>query len=230
MTTLRLASFNIHACIGTDGQFDPFRTARVIQELDADIVALQEVEHHRVNDLDLLEFLAQQTGMSALAGPTMLRETRHYGNAILTRLPIAAHQLIDLSHAKYEPRGALAVCFDVSGNSLWVFATHLGLKPAERRYQVREILRQFEAKQADITVLLGDLNEWFLWGRPLRWLHRYFDSTPHCRSFPSRWPLFALDRIWAQPRNALRSVSAHRSALSKVASDHLPVIAELALP
>lgn len=230
MTTLRLATFNIHACIGTDGQFDPFRTARVLQELDADVVALQEVEHHRVNNLDLLDFLAQYTGMTALAGPTMLRDTRHYGNALLTRLPIASHQLIDLSHATYEPRGALAVRFDLSGKSVLVFATHLGLKPVERRYQVRQILGQFESQHADITVLLGDLNEWFLWGRPLRWLHRYFDSTPHCRSFPSRWPLFALDRIWAQPRKALKSVSAHRTNLSRVASDHLPVIAELTLP
>lgn len=229
MSNLRLATYNLHACIGTDGHFDPFRTAKVIQQLDADIVALQEVEHHRVNDLDLLDFLGQQTAMTALAGPTMLRDTRHYGNAILTRLPITSHQLLDLSLAPYEPRGALEVMFSVSGKRLRVFATHFGLKPAERRYQVRELIRQCMTSTSDITVLVGDLNEWFLWGRPLRWLQHYFDSTPHCRSFPSRYPLFALDRIWTRPRSALQAVASYRSALASQASDHLPVVAEICL-
>lgn len=227
MSSLRLATYNLHACIGTDGHFDPFRTAQVIQQLDADIIALQEVEHHRVNDLDLLDFLGQQTGMTALAGPTMLRDTRHYGNAILTRLPITAHQLIDLSLESFEPRGALQVTFTLSGKTVRVFATHLGLKPAERRYQVKEIIRHCEQGSTDFTLLMGDINEWFLWGRPLRWLHRYFESAPHCRSFPSSYPLFALDRIWARPRSALLSIDVFRSTLSRLASDHLPVVAEI---
>lgn len=225
MIRLKLASYNIHAAIGTDGHFDPFRIAEVIREVDADIIALQEVEHHRVNDLDLLDFLAQETGMTGLAGPTMLRESRHYGNAVLTRLPIAAHRLIDLSLESHEPRGALAIEFDHRGRHLLVYATHLGLKPVERRFQVKSILAEFEQRQADTTVLMGDLNEWFLWGRPLRWLHQYFDTTPACRSFPSFWPLLSLDRIWVQPRRHLQAVAAHRSPLARKASDHLPVTA-----
>lgn len=227
---IKLASYNIHACIGTDGHFDPFRIARVINELDADVVALQEVEHHRVNDLDLLDFLAQQTQMTGLAGPTMLRQTRHYGNAILTRLPITHHRLIDLSLTPYEPRGVLQVHFRYGAHDLLVYATHLGLKPVERRYQVRRILSEFERQEADITVLLGDLNEWFLWGRPLRWLRRYFTPTPACRSFPSGWPVLKLDRIWVQPRTSLHSVRAHHSSQAKLASDHLPITAQLRLP
>ncbi|WP_292441182.1 endonuclease/exonuclease/phosphatase family protein [Methylophaga sp.] len=225
MIRLKLASYNIHAAVGTDGHFDPFRIAEVVREVDADIIALQEVEHHRVNDLDLLDFLAQQTNMTALAGPTMLRESRDYGNAILSRLPIVSHRLIDLSLEPHEPRGALQVQFDYQGHRLLVYATHLGLKPVERRHQVKNILAEFEQQQADTTVLMGDLNEWFLWGRPLRWLHRYFDTTPACRSFPSTWPVLTLDRIWVQPRRHLIAVAAHRSALARKASDHLPVTA-----
>lgn len=227
---LKLASYNIHACIGTDGHFDPFRIARVIEELDADVVAFQEVEHHRVNDLDLLDFLAQQTQMTGLAGPTMLRQTRHYGNAILSRLPITSHRMIDLSLSPYEPRGALQVHFRHAAHDLLIYATHLGLKPVERRYQVRRILREFEQQEADITVLLGDLNEWFLWGRPLRWLKHFFTATPACRSFPSGWPVLKLDRIWVQPRSSLHKVRAHDSSLAKKASDHLPITAQLRLP
>lgn len=224
---LTLASYNLHACIGTDGHFDPLRIVEVIRELDADIIALQEVEHHDVNNMDLLDFLAQQSGMYALAGPTMLRETRHYGNAILSRHPLTAYELIDLSLGSFEPRGAIKATVEVGEHKLLVFATHLGLKPAERRYQVQKILSLFEHEHADTTVLMGDLNEWFLWGRPLRWLKAYFETTPACKSFPSFMPVFALDRIWVQPRHHLINMSVHRTVLSRVASDHLPVIARV---
>jgi len=220
---LKLASYNIHACIGTDGLFDPFRIAAVINELDADVIALQEVEHHLVNDIDLLDFLAQQTGMFGLAGPTMLRESRHYGNAILSRLTPDSHQLIDLSLEENEPRGVIQLSLNIDHHRLLVYATHLGLKPVERRYQVQKILSLFETETADTTVLMGDLNEWFLWGRPLRWLKAYFDVTPAINSFPSAWPLLSLDRIWVQPRQSLLEVQVHKTALARKASDHLPV-------
>jgi len=226
---LKLATYNIHACIGTDGHFDPFRIAAVINELDADVIALQEVEHHLVNDLDLLDFLAQQTGMIGLAGPTMSRETRHYGNAVLTRERVSAHQLIDVSHENHEPRGVIQITINHNDQPIKVYATHLGLKPAERRYQVQKLLTLFESEAAATTVLMGDLNEWFLWGRPLRWLKSYFSVTPARSSFPSYWPFLALDRIWVNPRRHLLKVSIHHSANAKKASDHLPVIAEISL-
>lgn len=224
---LKLASYNIHACIGTDGHFDPFRIAAVINELDADIVALQEVEHHRVNDVDLLDFLAQQTGMIGLAGPTMFRESRHYGNAILTRPTPSSHQLIDVSLEQNEPRGVIQLSLSIDNHRLLVYATHLGLKPVERRYQVQKILSLFETQTADTTVLMGDLNEWFLWGRPLRWLKAYFDVTPAINSFPSSWPILALDRIWVHPRHHLLKVTVHKTVLAKKASDHLPITAKI---
>jgi endonuclease/exonuclease/phosphatase family metal-dependent hydrolase len=226
---LKFATYNIHACIGTDGHFDPFRIASVINELDADVIALQEVEHHLVNDVDLLDFLAQQTDMIGLAGPTMFRETRHYGNAILTRAPVSAHKLIDVSLQDHEPRGVIQVTLNYDNQLITVYATHLGLKPAERRYQVQKLLALFESETAGITVLVGDLNEWFLWGRPLRWLKSFFSVTPSRPSFPSYWPFLALDWIWVSPRQHLLKVSVHQSELAKKASDHLPVIAEISL-
>ena len=78
---MRLATYNIHACIGADGRYDPDRVVRVLLELNADVVALQEVEQHAVGDMDLLQFLAAKTGYQAVAGPTLLRDTRDYGNA-----------------------------------------------------------------------------------------------------------------------------------------------------
>jgi len=220
---LTLATYNIHACIGTNGRFEPERTVHVLRELNADVVALQEVEHHDVDGHDLLDYLAVKTGFTAIAGPTLLRETRHYGNAILTKLPILTVNRIDLTLPGHEAREALDVTLDGNGRHVQVVATHLGLKPWERRQQVRQLLKLFEIGPANIYVLMGDLNEWFLWGRPLRWLHAHFKRTPHRATFPARWPLMALDRLWVHPRRRLARMEVRGSAIARVASDHLPL-------
>lgn len=226
---LTLASYNIHACIGTDGRFDPDRIVRVLQELNADVVALQEVEHHDVDGYDLLDYLAEKTGLTAIAGPTLKRETRHYGNAILTRLPILAVNRVDLTLPGREARGAIDVTLDGNERRVQVVATHLGLRPWERRQQVRRLLELFEIGLTDIYVLMGDLNEWFLWGRPVRWLHAHFKHAPHPPTFPSRRPFMALDRMWVHPRRRLTKLEAHASGLARTASDHLPLKAIIQL-
>ena len=224
---LKAASYNIHACIGIDGRFDPARIAAVIREIDADIIALQEVEHHLLDNEDLLDYLARTTGYQAVAGPTLMRETRHYGNALLTRLPVIQSQSRDISVEPYEPRAVIEAQIQAADKTLTVMATHLGLWPAERRMQVRQLLLLLEQQNTDMTLLLGDLNEWFLWGRPLRWLHKFFRSSRHIRTFPANFPLFSLDRIWVSPERALQHIYSHRSQLSRAASDHLPIVTHL---
>jgi endonuclease/exonuclease/phosphatase family metal-dependent hydrolase len=224
---ITLATYNIHACVGVDRRFDPERIVQVMKELDVDVAALQEVEHHVIDDIDLLDYLAEKTGLTAIAGPTLLRETRDYGNALLTRLPVVTVNRIDLSLPRREPRGALEVMHDWRGLRMRVVATHLGLRPGERRQQVRRLLTRFESGFDDFSVLLGDLNEWLLWGRPLRWLRRHFDPTPHPPTYPAPFPLVALDRIWVHPRTALTAIGIHDSPLARMASDHLPLKAEL---
>jgi endonuclease/exonuclease/phosphatase family metal-dependent hydrolase len=112
---------------------------------------------------------------------------------------------------------------------LRVVATHLGLRPAERREQVERILRLFSWKEDDRAVLMGDLNEWFLWGRPLRHLHRFFDETPALPTFPSSHPILSLDRMWAHPGTILKKLEVHKTPLARAASDHLPLVATLEL-
>lgn len=220
---ITLATYNIHAGIGTDGEFDADRIVRVLQEMNADVVALQEIEHHSVEGIDMLDYLAEKTGFYAIAGPTLLRQSRDYGNALLTRLPVLALNRIDLSLSGREPRGAIDVVLDWNGQRLQVVVTHLGLNPWERREQVQQLLEVFDTHSADVSLLMGDLNEWFLWGRVLRWLHAHFESTPHFATFPSRWPLFALDRLWVKPRTMLDSMGVHNTPLARIASDHLPL-------
>jgi len=224
---ISLASYNIHGCIGRDGRYDRGRILDVLRELRADVFALQEVETVR-GGLDLLSYLAEGTGTTALAGPTLTLAEGHFGNALLTRFPIGNIERVDLTYHRREPRGALGADLDCGGGvKLRAVVTHLGLGPRERRFQVRRLLKLFRMPRDWPAVLMGDLNEWLLWGRPLRWLHAYFDRSPAVATFPARLPLFALDRILVHPQGGLASVTVHASRAARIASDHLPLKAQL---
>lgn len=224
MNTLKVGTYNIHGCIGKDRRYDPERIAAVLRELDCDILALQELLWNTEEALHLLERLARSLGYLSVAGPTLLGRSGHYGNALLTRLSIDRVHRLDLSVPSREPRGALDVVLEATGSRVRVIATHLGLHPSERRTQVRRLLAGLEGSDTDMpAVLMGDINEWFLWGRPLRWLHRRFSRTPAPATYPAAFPLLALDRIWVHPRHRLVSLRTHRSPLARLASDHLPL-------
>lgn len=228
---LRISSYNIHRCVGRDGRSDPARVARVIAELGCDIVGLQEVDNlsdgqHASMQLD---YLARATSMSPLAGHTIIRHEGSFGNAILTRRAVLDVRRHDLSYGSREPRGALDVDLQVEREVVRVIVTHLGLRPAERRFQVRRMLRLLhDIPAGQKVIVLGDINEWLPLGRPLRWLHGLLGHSPAERSFPSGLPLFALDRVWVRPRHTLLAFAAHHSPLARVASDHLPVKAIVA--
>jgi endonuclease/exonuclease/phosphatase family metal-dependent hydrolase len=226
---LSVASYNIHRCVGVDGRCDPLRIAQVIRELDADIVGLQEV-HSRVTDDEQahqLDFLADATGLHAIPGHTLYHHDGHYGNALLTNAPILVVRPFDLSVPGREPRGGIDAKINIAGENLRVIVTHLGLWPAERRLQVKRLLPILAEEPTRLIVMLGDINEWQPRARSLRWLQTYFGDAPAPRTFPTRLPLFALDRIWAKPREALLRVHVSTSPLARLASDHLPVTATI---
>jgi endonuclease/exonuclease/phosphatase family metal-dependent hydrolase len=226
---VRVGSYNIHRCIGRDGRSDPARVANVLREIDCDLIGLQEVDNSPgpTPTSPQVEYLASSLRMESAAGLRLVRHMGHYGNALLTRHRILEVRRHDLSLPRREPRGAIDVDVEIGGVKSRVLVTHLGLLPGERRHQMQRILAiASETPPDEPLVLLGDINEWLPLGRPLRWLHALFGQPPYARSYPASCPLFALDRIWARPRGSLRSVRAHRSALARAASDHLPVVGE----
>ncbi|WP_444511833.1 endonuclease/exonuclease/phosphatase family protein [Pandoraea commovens] len=228
---MSVASYNVHGCVGTDRVHSPDRIAQVLDEIDADIVALQEIEAS-ATDVGTLARLAAARDMHFIPGPTLRRGAQDYGNAIMTRFAPVAVRHIDLSVAGREPRAAIDATLaweDAYGREtqLRVIATHLGLRPGERREQVQRLLECLANQPGAATVLMGDVNEWCLWGRPLRWLHRFFERAPHVATFPSRWPILALDRIWTSPRAHLGTVRSHATPLARRASDHLPLVSVL---
>jgi endonuclease/exonuclease/phosphatase family metal-dependent hydrolase len=221
-----VASYNGHRFVGTDGARDVKRVAEVVHALEADVVALQEVAFEGDSE-DPMELLDAVPGYHAFAAPILRGDGVRHGNVVLSRLPIAAGRRICLDFETREPRTAVDLRLRTAGQPLRIVATHLGLRPTERRFQVRLILHHVEGDERSVTVLLGDFNEWFLAGRPLRWLHRRFGPSRAIATFPSWLPVFALDRVWVSPKGALQRCRAHSSLLTRVASDHLPVVAEL---
>ncbi|HVY37579.1 MAG TPA: endonuclease/exonuclease/phosphatase family protein [Polyangia bacterium] len=229
---LRVASYNIHQCVGTDRRRDPARVAAVLREIDADVIGLQEVDARpgAATDSMQMQYLASALGLHAVAGPTIVRHDGHYGNALLSRRPVLDVRRVELTVYRREPRAAIDADVDVDGTAVRVIVTHLGLLPGERRIQVQRLLDVLAGHDGGTTVLCGDINEWFAVGRPLRWLNARLGRAAAVRTFPTPWPVFALDRLWVSPRAAAATVRAHVTPTSRVASDHLPLVADIVLP
>jgi endonuclease/exonuclease/phosphatase family metal-dependent hydrolase len=224
---LRIATWNIHDAVGGDRRRDVARVARVIGTLGAPLVALQEVSSAGPDGACDVEALGRQNGLAWSSVTTRGFGDWKHGNALLSALPIDQVRTHDLSVPRREPRAALEVVVRWGARRVRVVVTHLGLRAGERRQQVRRLLSLVGEDGAEATVLLGDINEWWLWGRPLRWLDRRFGRSPALRTFPAHAPLLSLDRVWVHPREALDRVTVMRTAAARAASDHLPVVASL---
>ncbi|MEO7324996.1 MAG: endonuclease/exonuclease/phosphatase family protein [Dokdonella sp.] len=222
---MRVATWNMHGGVGLDGRFDPGRIARVIGELDADVVALQEI--HSRNGFDLRALLQTLGFAHVTVMPTFLKRGSEFGNAVLSRWPpreVATHAL---DVGQREPRSAIDLLIDHGSGTLRIVATHLGLRSAERSVQVARILDQFDTAAMPPTVLLGDFNAWR--ARSLRDIDARFRMSTAPRTFPSPLPVVAFDRIWVSPAGACRDLRTHVSRTARIASDHLPLVATIEL-
>ena len=230
---LAVASYNVHKCIGLDRRRDPVRTARVIAELDADIVALQEADRRFGDRAGLLDLAAlhEASGLEPVPLDQVGPAHGWHGNILLTRNALV-ETVRPLRLPGLEPRGALMVDLIHRGRPLRVIAAHLGLLRASRLLQSQALLTALgTGDDGRSTLLMGDLNEWRTSRRsslaPLAARKTVQAGVP---SFPAQFPVLALDRIMTSPCAELLHVGSHDSPLARVASDHLPVKAWLRLP
>jgi endonuclease/exonuclease/phosphatase family metal-dependent hydrolase len=226
---LRVATYNIHACVGTDGRHDPDRVASVVAELDADIVALQEFTYPASVAIEsrMPVTLTMLDRYECVLGPTRRTVTECFGNALFTRHPVVDVQRVDLSMESRESRGALAASLEIRGTVVHVLAAHLGLRVHERRFQVRQILEYLESVRHTLVVVLGDFNDWLPGRSVVHVLDDRLGRPPRPASFPVCWPIVALDRIWVSPIRALRGIFTHTTPAARLASDHFPVVADI---
>ncbi|MBI1357865.1 MAG: endonuclease [Acidobacteria bacterium] len=243
---LRLMSYNIHRAIGLDRRFRLDRVGEIIAHHDPDIVLLQEVDDGapRSRHLDLAHELAELLGYAhkAVGHNVSLRKGR-YGNATLSRYPIERERNIDLTIDTRKRRGCQHTTIEIekpgaNPHRLEVFNLHLGLSAQERARQVGELAKSKEFRdlsESEACVVGGDFNDWRSLLHPTFADVLGFHSVTHepgshvskLRTFPSFSPRGGLDRLYY--RGPLRLISAATSQViaARVASDHLPLIAEL---
>ncbi len=228
---LRIATYNVHECTGVDFWRDPERIAAVIRSLDADIVALQEVlSGPGAAPSSQVRFLAEKTGMyMAVAGPTISKADGQFGNALLSRFPIAKARLHDISVGAFEPRGIIDADIEVGDLTVRVLATHFGQWPMEGKRQAPRLLEILGQNPALPVIVMGDMNGWVPGNRALRRLEERLGKPAAGRTYPAPFPLLSLDRIWFLPAGHRLVVEAPGSPLAGIASDHLPMVATVSL-
>ena len=238
---VRVATYNTHKCRGIDGRIRPERIVEVLREIDADIVALQEVccWEGRRRVVNQARYITEELGLHAELGENRWYRGGPYGNLLLSRLPIHHARNHDLSVLGRERRGCLRTDIRLADNSvLHLFNVHLGTALFERRIQTRELSRRqifTDPQLRGRRIILGDFNEWTR-DLPSEYLAQHFDSAnsrmedPRSRTFPGFLPFLALDYIYFDRGMQVQNVMVHRSRMALRASDHLPLVAEFSLP
>lgn len=235
----RIATYNIHKCKGLDFRTSPQRIADVLREINADIVALQEVVSHenRAAKENQAKFIAERLGFEYRIGENRQHLGGIYGNVILSRFPVTEDNNFDITIGKYEPRGCQHVDVEVMPQALiHVYNIHMGTSFLERRKQVKRLLDDEILSRVHRAprILLGDFNE-YTNGLASKLLREHFSSADvreyfkFKRTYPGIFPFLHLDHIYYDEHLKIENAFVHRSRLALVASDHLPLVADFML-
>ena len=230
---LRLVSWNVHGCVGTDRRFEPHRTADLLGALRPDIALLQEVGDNKGihPPVDQAATLANHLGLTCAVGITLKHSHHGYGNATLTRFPVLDSESLDLSVFGRERRICLRVVVGRDGFRLTTLNVHLGLAPGERRRQLKQLLPLVDGR--DRVVMAGDFNDFPPGPVTFTLRDRMRDVSLDLReraTFPSRIPFLRLDRVYLSLDVAYADARVVRSPELRVASDHLPLVVDLEVP
>jgi len=229
MTRLRVVTYNVHKCRGMDGRVSAIRIANVLRELDADIIALQEVLDQQA------EAISHELAMPFELGENRRHHGCAYGNVLMTLWPVRETHNYDLSVRGREERGCLRADILVNGGTLLhVFNVHLGTSPFERRKQGPRLIAPELLSHTDLQaprLVMGDFNEWTT-GLATRLLRKHLESADirahlnRSRTYPGILPFFHLDHIYYDPALRLDRLRLIRTPKTLIASDHLPLVAD----
>jgi endonuclease/exonuclease/phosphatase family metal-dependent hydrolase len=238
---VRLLTYNVHRCVGVDRRLDVDRIAAVIAEHEPDIVCLQELDvgRARTGGVDQSRAIADRLSMAVRFHAAMRIEAEEYGDAILTRWPERLIRVGALPTVRgvpgLEPRGALWVRIEIEGVELNVINTHLGLVPREQRLQAAALVGKDWLGHPECvgpTLLAGDFNATSITrpyqtiARKLADCQRQLGLRPSVKTFPSGFPAIRIDHVFVTPDVRITGVKAPFSPLSRMASDHLPLVVD----
>lgn len=223
---VRVMTWNIHNGVGLGRRRDLDRVAALVERHDPDILALQEVGSRTRMRAPGGTFrtLAERLGPHATESRLVTAPDGDYGHMLISRWPIVTSACHDISFPRREPRAVIAAVTRTPFGPLNVLSAHLGLSLRERHHQA-DLLTDLAMKAGGPAVMLGDFNDWIFWGRVQNALARAMPGRSRIPSFPALLPLLPLDRIYCRPEGLLRKSWTDRRAV--MASDHLPVIADL---
>jgi endonuclease/exonuclease/phosphatase family metal-dependent hydrolase len=235
--TIRIVTYNIHKCRGLDGRTRPERIAAVLATINADIIALQEVVGASPLKPGQAAEIGAALGMGWVMAPTRHLRNALYGNVVLSRFPVTHHQQYDLSWKTCEPRLAQRVDLAIDGTDvLHFYNVHLGTALLERRDQARRLASVVHDRRVPgPKIVLGDFNEWArgLATDVLAEKLQSIDLRQHLhrkRTYPGFFPLVHLDHIYYEgARVEIGKVWLPKDRMAMMASDHLPLVADLTL-
>jgi endonuclease/exonuclease/phosphatase family metal-dependent hydrolase len=231
---LRIATYNIHRCRGMDRRTMPQRIAEVIREMDADVVALQEVIGAGPSGAGQAAEIGAAVGMGWVMHPVRQLRGHAFGNVVLSRFPIVHHGHYELTWRTCEERACQRVDVDLGESCrLHVYNVHLGTAVLERRYQAGRLAAfVHDHRIKGPKVILGDFNEWMrgLATKTLSALFKSIDIVEHLRrrrTYPGLFPVLHLDHIYYEGDVTVRDLKLIRTRKALMASDHLPLVADL---
>lgn len=237
---IRVATYNIHKCKGLDQRTSPERIAAVIDKLNADVIALQEildVRNGRPEFDQARRIEAKLNGYEPCFGENRQLHGGRYGNLTLSRLPLRVCENYDVTWRHRERRGCLRSDIELpNGIVLHLFNVHLGTSFTERRHQAKRLLSDEVLNRRDYSgprIVVGDFNEWTK-GLASQLMGRVFEvakpKTFLRRTYPGVLPILHLDHFYYDKQLRFKSFHVHRNRTTLVASDHLPMVAEFELP
>lgn len=231
-------TYNVHSCICRNGRVSPLQIVRVIEQHNADIIALQELDSGlvRTGHVDQAKLLANMLKMNHHFHPSIHIEAGQYGNAVLSPHPMRlfhASELPTIPRKKIkERRGAIWLKIDIGGTEIEVFNTHLGLNRHERLTQARALMSPEWIKHPkcqEPMILCGDLNT-TRWSRVYKIFRNTLVDVRRASTWPSRFPLLRLDYIFISRDIKVINSTVLKDGLTRKASDHLPLLVTLEIP